>query len=583
IKDDFKDEAPVVEFIDRLGADLLANIDAFRPQDQQAQPAIPGVPANAVREAVFSRYSVNVIVTHAPDAHAPVVVEDYPSYYNLFGRMDYRSTFGSMVTDHTMIKPGSLHRANGGFLVVQAYDLLTQPLVWQTLKRALRTREIRLENMGEQLSIIPTATLAPEPIPLRVKVALIGDNRLYQLLQHADEDFQKLFKTRADFATDVERDGPQVDIYARFIARQVRALGMRAFDRDAVARVVEHSSRLVSDQQKLSLKMMDIVDLLVEADYWACDEGAKTVGAEHVEKAIDQKVYRSNLVEDRVQEFINNGTIKVDVDGEVVGTVNGLSVYDLGDYAFGRPSRITARVSLGRGQVVNIEREVQKSGSSHSKGFLILNGYVNGKFAHRQPLSFAASITFEQVYDEVDGDSASSAELYALISAITDVPLKQGIAVTGSVNQLGQVQAIGGVNEKVEGFFAVCKARGLTGEQGVMIPKDNVRNLMLKPEVIDAVRTGDFHIWAVTEIEQGIEILSGMPAGHLRKNGTYADGTVFRKVTDALEAMTRRAIEVNRAAQRDGVAPTTVAAEVEKRNGRERRNGGSGRRPGRRT
>jgi predicted ATP-dependent protease len=346
---------------------------------------------------------------------------------------------------------------------------------------------------------------------------------------------------------------------------------MRPFDRAAVARVVEHSSRMVSDQEKLSLRMMDVLDLLVEADYWACDEEAKTVGAQHVEKAIEQKVYRSNLVEDRVQEFIQKGVLKVDVTGEVVGQVNGLSVYDLGDYAFGRPSRITARVSLGRGQVVNIEREVQKSGSSHSKGFLILNGYVNGKFAHRQPLSFAASITFEQVYDEVDGDSASSTELYALLSAITDVPLKQGIAVTGSVNQLGEVQAIGGVNEKIEGFYAVCKARGLTGEQGVMIPKDNLRNLMLKQEVVDAVEAGKFHIYAVSTIEQGIEILTGVPAGAARKNGAYPEGTIFRKVTDTLEAMTRRAIEVNRAAQRDGVAPTSVSPVAEKRNGRVRK------------
>jgi predicted ATP-dependent protease len=409
-----------------------------------------------------------------------------------------------------------------------------------------------------------------------VKVAMIGDNRLYQLLQHGDEDFQKLFKARADFTTDVERLPEHELMYASFIAGQTRALGMRPFDRGAVARVVEHSSRMVADQEKLSLKMMDVVDLLVEADYWACDEGAHAVGREHVERAIDQKVYRSSLVEDRVQEYIANGMIKVDVAGEVAGQVNGLSVYDLGDYSFGRPSRITARVSLGRGQVVNIEREVQKSGPSHSKGFLILNGYINGKFAHRQPLSFAASITFEQVYDEVDGDSASSTELYALLSAITDVPLRQGIAVTGSVNQLGEVQAIGGVNEKIEGFYAVCKARGLTGEQGVIIPKDNLRNLMLKSEVVDAVKAGRFHVYAVSSIEQGIEILTGMPAGRMRKNGTYPENTIFRKVTDALEAMTRRAIEVNRAAQRDGVAPTSVSPEAEKRNGRERRNGRTG-------
>jgi lon-related putative ATP-dependent protease len=556
LKRDYKDEPNVVEFVDGLREDLIQNIDAFRGQDEQQQPQGPFPAfAGAVRENVFNRYKVNVIVTHDPKQHAPVVFEDSPSYYRMFGRIDYRSSFGSMVTDHTMIKPGALHRANGGFLAVEALDVLTQPMVWETLKRALRTRQLMLENLGEQLSIIPTATLTPEPIPLDVKVAMIGNARIFTLLQNADEDFRKLFKAKAEFTIDVERTDANLQTYAQFIARQVAELGMRPFDRAAVARVVEYSSRVVSDQEKLSLRMMEIVDLLVEADYWTCDDGKDVVTANYVDMALEKKIYRSNLIEERIQEFITNGTIKVDVQGAVSGQVNGLSVYDLGDYAFGRPSRITARVSLGRGQVINLEREIQRSGPSHSKGFLILNGYLNGKFAHRQPLSFTASITFEQVYDEVDGDSASSTELYALLSAITDVPLKQGIAVTGSVNQLGEVQAIGGVNEKVEGFYAVCKAKGLTGEQGVMIPKDNVRNLMLKPDVVEAIRSGQFNVWAVSNVEQGIELLTDMPAGKLRKDGTYPEGTLFRRVTNALEAMTRRAIEVNRAAQRELMAP----------------------------
>lgn len=569
LKRDFKDEPPVVEFIDGLGADVIEHIDAFRAQEEpQQQITIPGLPPMP-RDGVFDRYKVNVIVTHATNATAPVVFEESPSYYHMFGRIDYRSSFGSMMTDHTMIKPGALHRASGGFLVVQALDVLTQPLVWETLKRALRTGQIRMENLGEQFSVIPTTTLSPEPIPLKVKVAMIGTSRVFQILQTADEDFRKLFKAKADFTTDVERIDEHVDLYARFIAGQVADLGMRPFDRAAVAKIIEQSSRIVSDQEKLSLRMIDIVDLLVESDYWACEEKRTTVSAEHVEKAIEQKVYRSNLIEDRIQEFITNGTIKVDVDGATVGQVNGLSVYDLGDYSFGRPSRITARVSMGRGQVINLEREIQKSGPSHSKGFLILQGYLNGKFAHRQPLSFAASLTFEQVYDEVDGDSASSTELYALLSAITDVPLKQGFAVTGSVNQLGEVQAIGGVNEKIEGFYAVCKARGLTGEQGVIIPKDNLHNLMLNPEVVRAVSDGRFQIYAVSSIEQGIELLTGMAAGKLRKDGTYADGTLFRKVTDTLEAMTKRAMEVNRGA-REPVAPTSVAADGARKADRKR-------------
>ncbi len=576
LKGDYKDVSEVVDFLMRLGEDVVANLDAFRGHDEpQQQPLMPGMPPAPRLDGIFNRYKVNVIVTHTADTHAPVVFEENPSYYHLFGRIDYRSTFGSMVTDHTMVKPGALHRANGGFLIVNALDVLTQPLVWDTLKRALRTHQVRLENMGEQLSIVPTATLSPESIPLSVKVAMIGTPRIFQMLAAGDEDFRKLFKARADFTTDVERDAANTQTYARFIARQCVELHMRPFDAAAVAKVIEFSSRIVSDQTKLSLNMMDVVDLLVEADYWACDENSKNVTARHVESAIEKKIYRSNLIEERVHEFLAEGVVKVDTEGAVVGQVNGLSVYDIGDYSFGRPSRITARVSLGRGQVVNIEREVNRSGPSHSKGFLILQGYINGKFAHRQPLSFAATIAFEQVYNEVDGDSASSTELYALLSAITDVPLKQGIAVTGSVNQLGTVQAIGGVNEKIEGFFAVCKTRGLTGEQGVMIPKDNLRNLMLKPEVVRAVKDGKFHIWAVSTIDQGIELLTGVAAGKLRKDDTSPEGTIYRTVTDALEVMTRRGVEVNRAAQRELVGHPQAGGNNAMKRGDGTRNGAS--------
>ena len=567
LKRDYKDEAAVVAYLDLLEADVIEHIDDFRATDEPAGGAIPLIAPQAAAGAAFTRYNVNVLITHDPRNHAPIVQEDNPSYYHLFGRIDYRASFGSMATDHTMIKPGALHRANGGYLVLHALDVLQQPFVWDTLKRALRTNLVRLENMGEQVSFIPTASLSPEPIPLDVKVALIGTPRIFNILQNADEDFSKLFKAKADFSIDVDRTEAQSMTYARFVAGQVRSLGMRPFDKGAVAQVVEQSSRMVADQRKLSLRMKDVVDLLVEADYWACDEGSKTVKGVHVVQAIEQRVHRSNLVEDRVQEFITKGVIKVDTDGEVVGQVNGLSVYDLGDYSFGRPSRITARVSMGRGQVMNIEREVQKSGPSHSKGFLILQGYMNGQFAHRRPLSFAASITFEQVYDEVDGDSASSTELYALLSAISDVPIKQGIAVTGSVNQIGQVQAIGGVNEKVEGFYAVCKAKGLTGRQGVLIPRDNIPNLMLKPEVLAAVKAGSFQIWAVSHVEEGIELLTGVPAGKLRKDGSYPEGTIFRKVTDMLEELTKRAMEVNRGT-REPVSPTSASSDTS-RNGKD--------------
>lgn len=558
LKRDYAEEPDVVRYLEALGADIVEHIDDFRAAEEQAAAAVPLFAQAVPRDGVFSRYQVNVIVTHDPAGHAPIVVEENPSYYHLFGRIDYRASFGSMVTDHTMIKPGALHRANGGFLVVQALDILTAPLVWDTLKRALRTRQVRLENMGEQFSVIPTSTLAPEPIPLDLKVAIIGTPRIFAILQAADEDFAKLFKAKADFTTEVERTNEHSLLYARFIAGQARLLGMRPFTKTAVARIVEQSSRLVADQEKLSLRMTDVVDLLVESDYWACDAGRSVVEAQDVEKAIEDKVYRSNLIEERVQEFITRGTIKVDTTGSAVGQVNGLSVFDIGDYAFGRPSRITARVSMGRGQVINIEREVQKSGAAHSKGFLILQGFLNGQFAHRRPLSFAATIAFEQVYDEVDGDSASSTELYALLSAITDVPLRQGIAVTGSVNQHGQVQAIGGVNEKIEGFYAVCKAKGLTGDQGVIIPRDNLRNLMLKPEVVKAVNDQRFHVWAVSTIDEGIELLTGMPAGRPKKDGTYPEGTLYRKVTDMLEELTKRAMEVNRGA-REPIAATSAS------------------------
>ncbi|HXK34225.1 MAG TPA: AAA family ATPase, partial [Dehalococcoidia bacterium] len=575
LKREYASQPQVVEFLNELGRDMVEHIDDFRGGETEQQPFLPQMAA--ARDGVFNRYKVNVIVTHDENAHAPIVEETSPTYYHMFGRIDYRPSFGSMTTDHTMIKPGALHRANGGFLIVNALDVLTQPLVWDTLKRALRTRTVRLENLTEQFSLIPTASLTPEPIPLDLKVAMIGTPRVYQVLQMADEDFQKLFKARADFTVDVDRVDEHQHLYARFIAKQAQERAMRPFDRAAVAKVIEQSSRMVSDQQKLSLRLMDITDLLVEADYWACDEGSANVTAKHVEQAIERKVYRSSLIEERVQEWITKGVIKVDTEGAVVGQVNGLSVYDIGDYAFGRPSRITARVSMGRGQVVNLEREINKSGPAHSKGFLTLTGYLNGKFAHRRPLSFAASITFEQVYDEVDGDSAASTELYALLSAITDVPLRQGIAVTGSVNQLGDVQAIGGVNEKIEGFYAVCKARGLTGEQGVMIPKDNLRNLMLKPEVVQAVKDGKFHVWAVSSIDEGIELLTGLPAGKLGKDGQYPQGTVYRKVTDMLEELTRRAVEVNRGA-RDAVSPTSAspngAREAERAPARGRGDGG---------
>jgi predicted ATP-dependent protease len=425
-------------------------------------------------------------------------------------------------------------------------DALTGLLVWETLKRTLRCREVRIENLGEQYSAIPVATLNPQPIPLDVKVVLVGNPSVYHLLYRVDEDFRKLFRVKADFTVDMERSPDRVSLYAGFISSRVQDEGLRHFHKSAVARVVEYGSRLVEHQGKLSTRFIEIADLLTEANFWAAKEPSEVVLAQHVERAIEEKVYRSNLIEERVQELIEDGTILIDTEGEVLGQVNGISIYELGDYRFGRPSRITARCSLGRGQVVSIEREIQMSGRIHSKGFAILSGYLHGKYAQERTLALTATIGFEQTYDEVDGDSASAAELYALLSALAEAPIRQGVAVTGSVNQRGEIQPVGGVNEKIEGFHAVCKAKGLTGEQGVIIPRENVKHLMLRREVVDAVREGRFHVWVASSVDEGVEILTGLPAGEPDNRGRYRTGTINRRVTDKLARMSRRVAAAGR-------------------------------------
>ncbi len=526
-------------FLDHMLDDVIEHLEAFKAQEQQ--PSLPFLLTRPTAEAIAQRYQVNVIVSNEGVQGAPVVIENSPTYYNLFGRVEYRAQLGAMVTDHTQIRSGAMHRANGGFLVVQAFDLLTSFMAWDALKRTLRSREVRIENLGEQYVAVPSASLAPEPIPVDVKVVMVGNPTIYHLLFSVDEDFRKLFKVKSDFALDMDRTPDHERQYGAFVATCARDLGLRPFHKTAVAELVEYGSRLVDHQTKLSTRFIDIADLLVESDYWAARAGGEVVMGEHVQRAIEEKVYRSNLIEERIQELIEDGTIIIDIDGAETGQVNGISVYDLGDYRFGRPSRITARVSMGRGAVVNIEREIQMSGKIHSKGFAILNGYLHGKYALDRPLSFSASIGFEQVYDEVEGDSASSAELYALLSAISGVPLKQGIAVTGSVNQMGEVQAVGGVVEKIEGFYAVCKAKGLNGEQGVILPQDNVKHLMLKPEVVAAVRDGEFHIWAVSNVDEGMAILTGVPVGEPDETGVYPEGTINRRIVDRLDALAKKA------------------------------------------
>ncbi|UCH74758.1 MAG: AAA family ATPase [Rhodospirillales bacterium] len=515
---------------------LLAASQTAGEGAQQPQPAhTPG------QDAAMRHYTVNVLVGGDGDGGAPVVYEDHPTYGNLLGRIEHRSEFGTLVTDFTLIKAGALHRANGGYMVVDAYKLLTQPFSWDGLKRVLRAGEISIEPLGQTLSLVDTVSLDPEPIPLDVKIILVGERMLYYLLCAYDPDFNELFKVQADFEEEMPRNPANVELYARLIGTIVRNEGMRPFEAGAVARIIERAARLAGDREKLTTHMRSIADLLHEAEYWAQTAGHETVAAADVTRAIDAYIRRSDRLREKVQEAITEGVVLIDSGGEKPGQLNGLSVMQLGGFAFGRPSRITARVSMGRGQVVDIEREVKLGGPLHSKGVLILSGFLADRFGRNRPLAVAASLVFEQSYGGVDGDSASSTELYALMSALSGAPIRQGFAVTGSVNQRGEVQAIGGVNEKIEGFFDVCKTRGLTGDQGVLIPASNVRHLMLRDDVVEACRSGAFAIYGVETIDQGLEILTGVPAGVPDEDGIYPDGTINRMVADRLADLAEKA------------------------------------------
>ncbi|MDR7543762.1 MAG: AAA family ATPase [Armatimonadota bacterium] len=535
LKQRFAEQPRIVEWLDRLLADVVEHHDDFREESEQPPP-LPFL----ARRVEFTRYRVNLLIDHSQTRGAPVVHELNPTYYNLFGKAEYRGEFGAMVTDFTMIKPGALHRANGGYLILQARDLLTSPFAWEGLKRALKSREIRVENIAEQYGLFATATLRPEPIPLNVKVILIGVPLIYHLLYLYDDDFPKLFKIKADFDTDIERTPESMVEYARAIGAICRREGLLPFDRGAVARCLEQSARFAEDQQRLSMRFNQMSDVIYEASAWARSEGAAVVSARHVQRAIEEHIRRSNRIEERIRQLIRDGQLLVTIDGAVTGQVNGLSVIVLGDYAFGRPSRVTARTYVGGRGVVNIERETQMSGRIHTKGVLTLAAYLGGRYAQQRPLSLNASITFEQTYEEVEGDSASSTELYALLSELSGVPIDQGIAVTGSVNQKGEIQPIGGVNEKVEGYYYVCKALGLTGRQGVVVPHQNLRNLMLNDEVTQAIRDGTFHLWAVKSIDEGLEILTGMPAGQPDAEGNFPEGTVNYLVSRRLGELAER-------------------------------------------
>ena len=537
LQEKYAEHPAIVAYLDEVEADMVERLEILKPGE-----ATPGVAeASSPDEDPFIRYRVNDIVDNTMCDCAPIVFEHNPTYYNVFGRIDYRARMGTHLTDHMMVKGGAIHEANGGYLVLQARELLSNPLSWQTLKRTLRSREIRIENMGEQNSPLPSSTLRPKPIPLNAKIVLVGTPDILRLLQVRDEDFRRHFKVVAYFDTVMDRTAENVAKYAAFVATRSREEGLKPFHKSAVARMIDHSSRLAGHQEKLTTRFMDVADILSEANYWANSTEEDLVMDVHVEKAIEQRRYRSSMTEDRLRELIEDGTIHISTDGKVVGQVNGLAVLAFGDARFGKPSRITARVSLGRGQLVNVERETKLSGKIHDKGFLVLTGYLRGKYGHDKPLSLHASIGFEQSYSSVDGDSASSTELYALLSAVSEVPVAQGIAVTGSVDQNGNVQAIGGATQKIEGFFEVCKAKGITGSQGVVVPRDNLKNLALNDEVTSAVEAGRFHVYGVSTIDEGIEVLTGLPAGQRQEDGTYPEGTVHHNVERRLAEMAKSA------------------------------------------
>jgi len=532
--------AEVVTYLMAVKDDAVQHNHIFLSGEGEGQGQDgPGLdtPAAASKEMFANRYKVNLVVDHSQSTGAPIIYEENPTYANLIGRSEHLAKMGTLLTDFTLIKPGALHLANGGYLIVDSRKLLAQPYAWEGLKRAIRSNQIRIESPGQSYGLISTVALEPQPIPLEVKIVLLGDRMLYYLLYENDPDFSELFKVTADFDDQMARTDLNNMAYAQLIGTLARKEGLRHFDRAAVARVIERSARMVGDSEKLSAHMQSVADLLLEADYWAGEAKTKVVTVYHVQQAIEAKTRRLNRVEERLKEGILRETVLIDSSGEKVGQVNGLSVLMMGNYAFGRPSRITARTRIGSGEVVDIERQVELGGPLHSKGVLILASYLGSRYAADRPLSLSASLVFEQSYGGVDGDSASSAELYALLSSLAKAPIKQSFAVTGSVNQHGQVQAIGGVNEKIEGFFDICKARGLRGDQGVLIPGANVKHLMLSQEVVDAVAEGQFNIYPIDTIEQGIELLTGIPGGVMDDDGLYPAGTINQLVVARLEEM----------------------------------------------
>ncbi len=540
MKQKFEDLSDVLVYIDAVQTDLLDQVELFKTDEKEETPALPFVAQP--KGLPVKKYAVNILVDNSKQNGAPVVVETNPTHDNLFGRIEQEARFGALVTDFTLVRSGSMHRANGGYLVLPVEDVLRNPFVWEDLSHALANAKIVIEDASEKFGF-STKSLQPEPVPLDIKVILIGRPDIFQVLFTYEPHFHELFKVKADFDVAMTRNAEHTREYAAFAATLCKTENLKHLDQSAIARLVEHGSRLAEDQRKLSTRFGEISDVIREASYYAGEESEEYIGAQHIRKAIEERYYRSNMIQERLQEMIERGVIKIDIAGKKVGQINGLSVLDLGDISFGQPSRITVALSLGREGVVNIEREAKLSGPTHTKGVLILSGFLASRYAQDKPLSLSARLVFEQNYGGVDGDSASSTELYAIMSALADVPVSQAIAVTGSVNQNGEVQAIGGANEKIEGYFEICEALGLTGEQGVVIPESNVENLMLKESVVEAIQAGQFHIWPVRTTDEGIEVLTGVKAGARQADGKFDDESVNarvdRRLRDMAEALQR--------------------------------------------
>ncbi|HEY6096317.1 MAG TPA: AAA family ATPase [Gallionellaceae bacterium] len=545
----------VTTYLDEVQKNIVASMDEFRGEKEE--PSSPAAMLMAAEKGDFTRFRVNVLVDHGDSEIAPIVDEEHPTHQNLIGRVEHVSQFGALVTNFTLIKPGALHLANGGYLLLDALKLLSQPFSWEALKRALSTREIRIESLGQMYSLVSTVSLEPEPIPLSVKIVLIGDRMLYYLLAEYDPEFAELFKVSADFEDEVERNEENNLLYARLVATMVRRDGLRPFDRHAVARVIEHCARRADDAEKLSTHMESMADLVREADFRARQAKRKAVALQDVERAIEAQIHRADRVKTRSHEAILRGILHIDTAGEQVGQINALSVFQLGGFAFGEPSRITASTRLGSGVLIDIQREVKLGGPIHSKGVLILSSFLASRYASEQQLSLSASLVFEQTYGAVEGDSASMAELCALLSSLANAPIRQSLAITGSVDQFGRAQAIGAVNEKIEGFFDICSTRGLDGRHGVLIPATNVMHLMLRRDVIDAVTEGKFNIYPIETVDQALELLTGVEAGEADAQGIYPADSINRRVADRL----KRLAEIRRAYAKEEAADKPATKE----------------------